>query len=162
LFVISERLRSWTKQNSELSIDPSGGRNEKDSAETTCRRPRRVDAARLRGPLFFIPGGRLEAEVGTKPVTDGSFVTERFVELETRLADPYSVLVEYIVKDGILYIDPAEGRRWRDDIHADPQVKIRFGTKVYLRTAVLVGSPGQLEEFSESRYTDRLDPRENE
>jgi hypothetical protein len=49
----------------------------------------------------------------------------------------------------MLFIDPAEARRWRDYIHADPQVKIRFGTKVYLRTAVLVGSPGQLEEFSE-------------
>ncbi len=52
--------------------------------------------------------------------------------------------------------------RRHDYIRADPQVKIRFGTKVYLRTAVLVGSPGQLEEFSESRYIYRLDPRENE
>lgn len=114
------------------------------------------------GPLFFIPGGRLEGEVETNPVTDWSSVTERFVELETRPADPYSVLVEYIVKDGMLYIDPAEGRRWHDYIRADPQVKIRFGTKVYLRTAILVGSPGQLEEFSKSRYIYRLDPREIE
>lgn len=87
---------------------------------------------------------------------------ERFVELETRPADPYSVLVEYIVKEGLLYIDPAEGRLWHDHIRADPKVKIRFGTKVYPLTAVLVGRPGEIEGFPESRYIYRLDPRASE
>jgi hypothetical protein len=59
------------------------------------------------GPLFFIPGGSLNGEIVNEPITDWSFVTARFVELETRPTDPYSVVVEYIVKDRMLYIDPA-------------------------------------------------------
>jgi hypothetical protein len=113
------------------------------------------------GPLFFIPGGSLNGEIVNEPITDWSFVTARFVELETRPTDPYSVVVEYIVKDRMLYIDPAEGRRWHDHIRTDPRVNIRFGTKVYPLRAVLVGRPGQLEGFSESRFIYRLDPRDN-
>jgi hypothetical protein len=39
-------------------------------------------------------------------------VDDAFIDLETRPEDPYSVELNYIVKDGKLYIDPAEGREW--------------------------------------------------
>ncbi len=111
------------------------------------------------GPLLVFPGGELSGQVVTTPVGDWSFVQDSFVDLETRPDDPYSVELNYIVKDGKLYIDPAEGRSWLDHIRADPRVRVRFSGKVYPLKAVLVGQPGELEGFDQDRYIYRLDPR---
>ncbi|MDJ0851035.1 MAG: hypothetical protein QNK04_21905 [Myxococcota bacterium] len=111
------------------------------------------------GPFLVFPGGELSGEVVTTPVTDWSFVDDAFVDLEVRPSDPYSVELNYFVRDGALYIDPAEGRRWLDYIREDPRVRARFGGKVYPLTATLVGEPGELEGFDEDRYIYRLDPR---
>ena len=111
------------------------------------------------GPLLLIPGGELYGEVVTESVTDWSFVTDPFVDLETRPDDPYSVEVNYVVKDGQLYIESAEGRRWLAHIRTDPRVRVRFGDKVYPLRAVLVGRPGELEGFDRDRFIYRLDPR---
>jgi hypothetical protein len=92
-------------------------------------------------------------------VTDWSFVSDRFIDLETRPANPYSVELNPIVRDGRLYIDPAEGRCWLDHIRADPRVRARFNGKVYPLKAVLVGRPGELEGFPEDRFIYGLDPR---
>ncbi len=113
------------------------------------------------GPFLVIPGGELKGEIVNEPVTDWSFVTDLFADLETRPDDPYSVELNYIIKDGTLYIDPAEGRRWLDHIRADPRVRVRFGGKIYPLKAVLVGRPGELEGFDEDRFIYRLDPRES-
>ena len=117
-------------------------------------------AAACGGPFFVIPGGELSGEVVNESVTDWSFVTERWMELETRPNDPYSVQIAYFVREGKLYIDPAEGRRWFDHIRADPQVQVRFGNKIYPLQAVLVGRPGELEGFDPERFVYRLDPRD--
>lgn len=111
------------------------------------------------GPLLVFPGGELSGQVVTTRVEDWSFVEDSFVDLETRPDDPYSVQLNYIVKDGKLYVDPAEGRNWLDHIRADPRVRVRFGGKVYPLKAVLVGQPGELEGFDQDRYIYRLDPR---
>lgn len=111
------------------------------------------------GPFLVIPGGELSGEVVNEPVTDWSFVTARFVDLETRPSDPYSVELNYVVRDGQLYIDPAEGRKWLDYIREDPHVRVRFGGKIYPLKAVLVGRPGELEGFDQDRFIYRLDPR---
>ncbi len=110
-------------------------------------------------PFLGLPGGALSGEVVTEPVTDWSFVDDLFVHLETRPDDPYSVELNYFVKEGQLYIDPAEGRVWFDHIRADPRVRVRFDGKVYPVTAVLVGEPGELEGFDADRYVYRLDSR---
>jgi hypothetical protein len=112
------------------------------------------------GPMLGIPGGELSGEVVTEPVDDWSFVDDLFVELETRPEDPYSVELNYIVIDGRLYIDPAEGRTWLEHIRADPDVRVRFDGRVYPMKAVLVGRPGELEGFDPDRYIYRLDPRD--
>ena len=112
------------------------------------------------GPFLIFPGGELQGELVNEQVTDWSFVTDPFMDLETRPEEPYSVELNYIVKDGRLYIDPAEGRRWLGYLRAEPRVRVRFGGKIYPLTAVLVGSPGELEGFSEDRFIYRLDPRE--
>ena len=111
------------------------------------------------GPLLVFPGGELSGEVVTEPVTDWSFASDTFVDLETRPGAPYSVELNYVVEDGQLYIDPAEGREWLDHIRADPRVRVRFGNEVYPATAILVGQPGELEGFDPERFIYRLDSR---
>jgi hypothetical protein len=111
------------------------------------------------GPFLVFPGGELRGEVIEEPVTDWSFVDDSFVDLETRPENPYSVELNYFVRDGQLFVDPAEGRRWLDYIRADPRVRVRFGGKVYPLQAVLVGRPGELEGFDADRFIYRLDPR---
>ncbi len=111
------------------------------------------------GPTLMFPGGALRGEVVTEPVSDWSFVDDRFVDLETRPSDPYSVELNYFVKDGQLYIDPAEGRRWLQYIREDPRVRVRFGGKIYPGEAVLAGKPGELEGFDPDRFVYRIDSR---
>jgi hypothetical protein len=69
------------------------------------------------------------------------------------------VQLNYVARDGQLYIDPAEGRRWLEYIRADPRVRARFSGKIYPLHAVLVGKPGELEGFDADRFIYRLDPR---
>ncbi len=114
-------------------------------------------AAGCGGPFLMFPGGELRGELVMEPVTDWSFVEGQLIHLETRPGDPYSVELNCIVRDGQLYIDPAEDRRWHDHIRADPQVRARFGDKVYPLRAVLVGRPGELEGFPADRYVYRLE-----
>jgi len=111
------------------------------------------------GPFLIFPGGAMRGEVVEAPVEDWSFADNWFVELETRPADPYSVQLNYVVKDGQLYIDPAEGRQWLDHIREDPRVRVRFGGKIYPATAVLAGQPGELEGFPPDRFIYRIESR---
>jgi hypothetical protein len=111
------------------------------------------------GPFLVFPGGSLSGEAISQPVTDWSFATDRFIDLEVRPDDPYSVELNYIVRDGKLYIDPAEGRNWLDYIREDPRVRVRFDKKIYPATAVLVGRPGELAGFDADRFVYRLDSR---
>ena len=111
------------------------------------------------GPFLVFPGGELAGQVATEQITDWSFVSDSFVDLETRPNDPYSVELNYTVRDGKLYIDPAEGRNWLEHIRADPRVRVRFGDTIYPLRAVLVGRPGELDGFDTDRFIYRLDPR---
>ncbi|MGH0028941.1 MAG: hypothetical protein ACQGVC_04060 [Myxococcota bacterium] len=105
----------------------------------------------------MLPGGALSGEVVREPVEDWSFVDDAFLDLEVRPSDPYSVELNYVVKDGQLFIDPAEGRTWFEYLRQDPRVRVRFGGKVYPATAVLVGEPGEIEGFDSDRWVYRLD-----
>ena len=111
------------------------------------------------GPMLVFPGGRLSGEVSKEKVDDWSFLTASFVELETRPDEPYSVQLNYFVRDGKLFIDPAEGRRWYGYLKDDPRVRARFDGTIYPLIAVLVGQPGEVGGFDAARYVYRLDPR---
>ncbi len=111
------------------------------------------------GPFLVFPGGALSGEVVSEPPADWSFADDSVVHLETRPDRPYSVELNYVLEDGKLFIDPAEGRVWFDYLREDPRVRVRFGEKVYLATAVLVGKPGELADFPPDRYVYRLDFR---
>jgi len=109
------------------------------------------------GPFLVFPGGPLSGQVVTERVDDWSFADDAFVDLEVRPADPYSVELNYVVRDGQLYIDPAEGRQWLEYLREDPRVRVRFGDRVYPATAVLVGRPGELPDFDPERFVYRID-----
>lgn len=109
------------------------------------------------GPLLVFPGGALKGEVVKTTPPNWAFASDRFLDLETRPDDPYSVELNYVVKDGELFIDPAEGRNWFEHLRANPNVRVRFGGKIYRARAVLVGKPGEVEGFPEDRYVYRLD-----
>jgi hypothetical protein len=111
------------------------------------------------GPFLMFPGGKLSGEVVGEPVSDWSFVDTRFIEVETHPSDPYSVELNYIVRDGNLYIDPAEGRSWLDYIRENPNLRIRFSGRVYPVTAELIGKPGELEGFDPDRFIYQLKSR---
>jgi hypothetical protein len=113
------------------------------------------------GPFLVFPGGSLRGEVVSEPPADWSFVDSSFMDLEVRPDDPYSVTLNYFVRDGQLYIDPAEGREWFTYLQQDERVRVRFGfdDRVYLLRAVRVAGPGELEGFDADRHVYRLDPR---
>ncbi len=113
------------------------------------------------GPFLVFPGGELSGEVVLEAVTDWSFASDLFVDLETRPDDPYSVELNYFVRKGQLYVDPAEGRTWLEHLRANPDARVRFGNKIYPVTAVLVGKPGELPDFDADRFVYRLDWRED-
>ena len=116
-------------------------------------------AAGCGGPFLIFPGGELSGEVVDPTPVDWSFVDSSFIDLETRPADPYSVQLNYFVKEGKLYVDPAEGRRWLDHIRQDPNVRVRFAGKIYPLVAIRVEDPVELEGFDPERLVYRLDPR---
>jgi len=110
------------------------------------------------GPALVIPGGALSGPVVAVPESwEGTDAA--FLDLEVRPGNPYSVQLNYVVADGKLYIDPAEGRRWFDYLREDERVRVRLSGDVYELKAVLVGRPGELSGFDSDRYIYRLDPR---
>jgi len=113
------------------------------------------------GPFIAFPGGALRGETVSEPPADWSFVDSQFMDLEVRPDQPYSVTINYFVRDGKLYIDPAESREWFTYLQQDDRVRVRFGfdDRVYLLRAVQVGKPGELEGFDADRFVYRLDPR---
>jgi len=115
-------------------------------------------AAGCGGPLLAFPGGALSGEVAPAP-ENFAFADDTFLDLETRPDAPYSVELNYTVKNGSLYIDPAEGRAWLDHIREDPNVRVRLGGRVYPLRAVRVEDATELEGFPPDRFIYRLDPR---
>ncbi len=111
------------------------------------------------GPFLMFPGGALSGEVVSEPVVDWSFVDDRFIVIETRPSDPYSVQLNYHIRDGKLYLDPADGRKWLEHIRADSRMRVRFNGKVYPVTATLVEDSDQLQGFDADRFVYHLESR---
>ena len=91
--------------------------------------PRRIDLVRMphveaAHHLPLTPGTNVAVmnALAHVVVTEG-LVDEAFVDLEVRPDDPYSVTLNYIVKDGKLYIDPAEDRTWYQYLKEDDRVR---------------------------------------
>jgi hypothetical protein len=111
------------------------------------------------GPLAMIPGGAFQGATEATTPGEWSALQDGVLELETRPDDPYSVEINYVVRNGHLYIDPAEGRGWLKNLRADPRVRVRIGGKIYAMQASLVDDPTERADFAADRFVYRLNPR---
>lgn len=110
------------------------------------------------GPVWLLAGGELsgqETALVDMPTSSG------IIQLETLPDDPYSVNVSYILLEGVLYLDPAEGRQWYQNILSNPAVRIRFDGSdlVHPILAVRETDPTILAQFDAERIILRLEPR---
>ena len=115
------------------------------------------------GPVAWFPGGALRGPVA---IDDAASLMARWnveatevetLELETQPENPYSVRVGFTLKNGQVYIDPAEDRRWYQHLLTDPSVRVRFSTAVYPARAVEVRNATELEGFDPTRHVYRLE-----
>lgn len=112
------------------------------------------------GPLWQLPGGALsgpEQQLNPAQIpAEGSVM-----QLETNPDDPYSVNVGYVVIGGSVYIDPADSRRWYQNIKSNPLIRVRFNGSqvVYTAVAVAEDDPGMLSRFEADRHVLRIAPR---
>ena len=119
-----------------------------------------VSVAGCGGPFYAIPGGALDGPVATSTPSDWSSMQDGVLQVETRIDDPYSVEINYVVRNGKLYIDPAEGRAWLAHLRADPKVRVRLDGSVYPMQATLVQGPAEREGFEADRFVYRLEARQ--
>ncbi|MDH3206353.1 MAG: hypothetical protein OEO79_07065 [Gemmatimonadota bacterium] len=109
------------------------------------------------GPIGILAGGALEGEEGTAGAWSEVVSGSGTLDLETRPEDPYSVRIGFVFRDGEVYIDPAEGRRWYEHLKADPSVRVRIDDRIYRARAVAVTDPIELEGFDPERHVQRLE-----
>jgi hypothetical protein len=110
------------------------------------------------GPLGPIPGGALTGpESGT---TSFAFAAPfDNLELELNPEAPYSVRVNFALRDGRLYVDPDPERRWAGYLADGATARVRFDKDIYPVTARLVTDPTELEGMEPGRIIYRLEPR---
>ncbi len=106
---------------------------------------------------FALPGGELSGNEGAASSWDEAAAGHSVMDLETRPTDPYSVRIGFVLRDGNLYIDPAEGRRWYPHLETNPSVRVRFEDTVYRARAIEVTDPGELTGFDSERHVFRLE-----
>lgn len=106
-------------------------------------------AAACNGPVFLLPGGRLEGETRAAP-SDWAFAGDSgTMQLETRPGDPYSVNVAFTVVDGAIYVNAGDTRtRWVENIEADPRVRLRLDGALYDLRAERVADPDEIRVFA--------------
>ena len=126
----------------------------------TCSILALVLVAGCGGPFYAIPGGALDGPDATSIPSDWSSLPDGVLQLETRIDDPYSVEINYVVRNGKLYIDPAEGRAWLAHLRADPKVRVRIDGSVYPMQATLVQDPAERNGFDADRFVYRLEARQ--
>lgn len=83
----------------------------------------------------------------------------KLLQLEVRPDRPYSVFLRVVTRDGQLYIDAAQKRRWHTYLKETPNVRVKLGDAVYLATAVPVDDRDITGQFLAGRTIYRLVPR---
>jgi hypothetical protein len=116
-----------------------------------------LGAIACNGPMAMLPGGELSGPV--ESTHSWAFASEfESLELETRPEDPYSVRIGFVLRDGALYIDPAEERRWYQYLKDDANVRVRFAEVIYPATAFEVTADEEKAGFDPTRHVFRLEP----
>jgi hypothetical protein len=107
------------------------------------------------GPWGPIAGGRLTGTASAQPVENWRFAKSfTHMEIETRPDDPYSVTIYHYVIDDDLYVEAGKSwwSRWREFLHTNPEVRVRFGDTVYPARAVLVSDPAEIARVLPAFY----------
>ena len=92
------------------------------------------------GPLGPLPGGQISGELGDPPI-DWSFTdAHKTVQLETNMADPYSVNIWGATIGKSFYIASRAGRdtKWAANIETAPDVRLGVDGKIFELRAVRV------------------------
>ena len=110
------------------------------------------------GPMAWMPGGALDGPEQTAQNWTTAAAGADTLELETRPEDPYSVRIGFVLRDGDLYIDPAEERRWYAYLIENSAVRVRFVDTIYRAEVVEVTDATELAGFDEARHVFRLEP----
>ena len=126
------------------------------SGTTHAAVPLLVLLAACGGPAGIIPGGALSGEEATAAAWSEVVSESGTLDLETRPGDPYSVRINYVFRDGNVYIDPAEGRAWYQHLVADRSVRVRIDGRIYRARAVAVTDPAERAGFDPERHVQRL------
>ena len=110
------------------------------------------------GPMGWMPGGALVGPEGTAENWVTAAAGTDTLELETRPEDPYSVRIGFVLRDGALYIDPAEDRRWYAYLVENHAVRVRFADTIYPARVVAVTDASERAGFDQTRHVFRLEP----
>jgi len=114
-------------------------------------------------PLSMLPGGALSGEVQSPPDEWSVAADAEVIQLETRLADPYSINIWGAGLGPDLYVATGgDGTTWTEFIARDPRVRVRIGEVIYELTAVQTDDPTEKSQVA-AAYVDKygLDPGDN-
>jgi nitroimidazol reductase NimA-like FMN-containing flavoprotein (pyridoxamine 5'-phosphate oxidase superfamily) len=107
--------------------------------------------------MGIIPGGELSGEEANASAWSEVVSDSGTLDLETNPGDPYSVRIRFVFREGNVYIDPAEGRRWYQNLKDDPSVRVRIADRIYRARARAVIDPDELRGFDPDRRPQRLE-----
>lgn len=101
------------------------------------------------GPVLLLPGGELSGPVEPAP-TDWGFTDEiSTIQLETRMAEPYSINIWAVGIGDRLYVHAGANRsRWVEHLVVDPLVRVRVAGKLHPLRASRVEDPAEFAEFA--------------
>lgn len=105
-------------------------------------------AAACDGPIGPLPGGRLRGEESVCPDAFEAFASEREVELEVAPARPRSVRIWNVVLGERLFLSGdflTPGKRWPQQVVADPRVRIRIAGKLFRCRATRIADAPTIE-----------------
>ena len=108
----------------------------------------------LSDPYGPLPGGRLQGEEVTEPVTDWSFVQQyRILTSEVRPSAPYSIHSAYVFHDGAIYLSCALGAqsRWSHFLLDNPDMRLRIGDQLYPVRATRIEDPALFDAIHDTR-----------
>ena len=114
-------------------------------------------------PLYMLPGGTLSGEVASAPDEWSVATGLEVIQLETRLADPYSINIWGAGLGPDLYVATGSGgTTWTEFIARDPRVRVRMGEVIYELSAVQVDDARERAQVAAAyvaKYA--LDPEDN-
>ena len=103
------------------------------------------------GPVFLLPGGRLDGQSRSAPA-DWTFAgASGTAQLETRPEHPYSVNLAFTILDGALYVNVGGTEtQWVENMTRNPLVRLRLEGALYDLRAERVMDRGEILAFAKA------------